>query len=207
DAYMISYNYEADPPFPGGRSNPTGMPNLHVKPLETWRYEVGNDISIFKNRSSLNMTYYPALTSPQHPRAVVASSSATSSVHVSPGVVQNSGLETESRIVPIRKTEGLGWIVSPTFSTNKNKVVKLTDEMNEMILQNGPGSRGVITARVGGRMDELWGRGYNRAPDGQIIYENGLPTLTDSVQYIGQTNPAWRVGLHNEFRYKQFRLG
>lgn len=207
DPYMTSYNYEVDPTFPGGRSNPTGMPNLHLKPLETWSYEVGTDISMFKNRFSLNMTYYTARTSNQHLRAVVDRSSGASSVLVNAGVVQNSGLEIESRIVPIRKTEGLEWIVSPTFSTNKNKVVKLTDEMNEMILQNGPGSRGVITARVGGRMDELWGRGYNRAPDGQIIYENGLPTLTDSVQYIGQTNPAWRVGLHNEFRYKQFRLG
>src|SRR5690606_29329985 len=67
--------------------------------------------------------------------------------------------------------------------------------------------RGTILARVGGRMDELWGRGYKRAPDGQIISENGIPVITEEVQYIGQTNPAWRVGLHNEFQYRQFRLG
>ncbi|MFD1770661.1 SusC/RagA family TonB-linked outer membrane protein [Sphingobacterium suaedae] len=207
DPYMTSYNYEVDPTFPGGRSNPTGLPNLYLKSLETWSYEVGTDLNLFKNRFSLNMTYYTARTSNQHLRAVIDRSSGASSVLINAGLVQNSGLEIESRVVPIRKTDGLEWTVSPTFSTNKNKVIELTDDMNEMILQNGPGSRGTITARVGGRMDELWGRGYNRAPDGQIIYENGLPTLTDSVQYIGQTNPAWRVGLHNEFRYKQFRFG
>src|SRR5690606_37733293 len=122
--------------------------------------------------------------------------------------LQNTGIEIESRIVPMRKQDGLQWTVSPTFSTNKNKVLELTDDLEtEMILQNRPGSRGTILARVGGRMDELWGRGYKRAPDGQIIYENGIPVITEEVQYIGQTNPAWRVGLHNEFQYRQFRLG
>ncbi|PRD54798.1 SusC/RagA family TonB-linked outer membrane protein [Sphingobacterium gobiense] len=206
--FRTSYNYTVDPTFPGGRSNPTSMPNLYLQPLSTWSYEAGTDINMFQNRFSLNMTWYTAKTSYQHLTAQVDRSSGANSVLVNAGLLQNTGLEIESRIVPIRIQDGLQWTVSPTFSTNKNKVLELTDNLDtEMILQNGPGSRGTILARVGGRMDELWGRGYKRAPDGQIIYENGLPAITEEVQYIGQTNPAWRVGLHNEFQYKQFRLG
>lgn len=204
--YRTSYNYNVESIFPGGRSNPTVMPNLFLKPLKTWSYEAGMDVSMFSGRFSLNMTYYTAETSNQHLTATVDRSSGASSILVNAGLIRNSGLEIESRIMPVRK-ENFQWTMSPTFSTNKNKVLELTDDLDEMILQNGPGSRGAIIAKVGARMDDLYGRGYERAPDGQIIYENGLPQLTDTMQYIGQTNPAWRVGLHNEFRYKQFRLG
>ncbi len=204
--FLTTYNYVVDPTFDGGRSNPTSMPNLYLEPLFTTSYEAGIDLSLFANRFSINMTYYDATTNNQHLTATVDRSAGASSVLVNAGAIRNSGFEIESRIVPIRK-ENFQWTMSPTFSANKNKVLELTDDMNEMILQNGPGSRGAIIAKVGGRMDDLYGRGYERAPDGKIIYENGLPQLTDSMQYIGQTNPAWRVGLHNEFRYKQFRLG
>lgn len=204
--YLTSYNYNLDPTFPGGRSNPTLIPNLNLQPLSTWSYEAGADVALFNNRIGFNVTYYSANTSNQHLRAVIDRSSGANEVLLNAGMIQNSGWEIESKISPIRKPN-FQWTMSPVFSANRNKVVSLTDDLNEMILQNGPGSRGAIIARVGGRMDDLYGRGYNRAPDGQIIYRNGLPTLTDSLQYIGQTNPAWRIALHNEFRYKQFRLG
>ena len=205
--YLTSYTYDVKPTFPGGRGNPTSLPNLTLEPLKTISYELGADVHLFQNRFSINATYYMATTSNQHLRATVDRSSGANNVLVNAGSIRNSGFELESNIVPFRKENGLTWTMSPTFSTNRNKVLELTDGQSEMILQNGPGSRGMIVARVGGRMDELYGRGYLRSPDGQIVYEDGIPQLTDSVQYIGQTNPAWRVGLYNEFKYKQFRVG
>lgn len=205
--YRTSYTYNVDPTFPGGRSNPTSLPNLQLEPLKTVSYELGTDLNFFRNRFTLNATYYTATTTNQHLVAVIDRASGANNVLINAGGIRNSGFELEASIVPIQKKDGLTWTMSPTFSTNKNKVLELTDNQQEMILQNGPGSRGMMVARVGGRMDELWGRGYQRAPDGQIVYQNGLPQLTDSVQYIGQANPAFRLGLYNEFRYKQFRVG
>ncbi|NGM61579.1 SusC/RagA family TonB-linked outer membrane protein [Sphingobacterium sp. SGG-5] len=205
--YLTSLNYTVEPTFPGGRANPTLVPNLMLKPLNTASYEIGADLNLFRNRWSLNATYYHANTTNQHLQAVVDRSSGASQVLVNAGNIQNSGFEFESQITPIRKADGLEWNINATFSTNKNKVVELTDEMSEMTLQNGPGSRGAVIAKVGGRMDALYGRGYLRAPDGQIVYNAGLPVLTDEMMYIGQTNPKWRAGINNEFRYKQFRIG
>lgn len=205
--YMTSYNYTLEPIFPGGRSNPALMPNYDLQPLNTLSYEIGTDIAMFQNRFTLGATYYHANTTNQHLRAIVDRSSGANQVLVNAGNIQNSGIEIESRVTPIQKQDGLQWNINTTFSANQNKVIELTDDMPEMTLQNGPGSRGSIIARVGGRLDDLYGRGYLRAPDGQIVYENGLPVLTDTMQYIGHTNPAWRIGINNEFRYKQFRLG
>lgn len=56
-------------------------------------------------------------------------------------------------------------------------------------------------------MGDLFGRGYERAPDGQIIYgTNGYPLLTADTKYIGNTNPQWKASIGNTFRYRQFSV-
>ncbi|WP_231863209.1 SusC/RagA family TonB-linked outer membrane protein [Sphingobacterium populi] len=204
--YRTSYTYAVQDGYPAGLANPTLFPNQALQPLKTLSYEAGTDLNLFNNRWSLNMTYYRSNTTNQHLTSVVDRASGVSTVLVNAGEIQNSGFEVESRITPIRKQGIFEWNINAMFSANKNKVIELVNGDREMTLQNGPGSRGSIIARLGGRLDDLYGRGYQRAPDGQIIYQNGLPQLTDSMQYIGHTNPKWRAGITNEFRYKQFRL-
>src|SRR5690606_38983972 len=85
-------------------------------------------------------------------------------------------------------------------------VKELLDSLPELVLQTGPGSRGAIIAKVGGSMGDLYGRGYERSPEGQIVYENGLPKITEGMLYIGNTNPKWKASINNEFKYKQYRF-
>jgi hypothetical protein len=67
---------------------------------------------------------------------------------------------------------------------------------------------GQIVAKVGGSMGDLYGRGYVRAPDGQIVYDakTGFALLSQDVVYLGNTIPKGKIGLTNEFQYKGFRL-
>src|SRR5690606_20918376 len=106
--------------------------------------------------------------------------------------------------VPLKSKTGLNWNINTTFSANKNIVVSLTDTLSQLPLQIGPGSRGSINATIGGSMGDLYGIGYLRAPDGQIIYEGGYPVLTSDMIYIGNTNPTWKASINNQFKYKQF---
>jgi len=63
----------------------------------------------------------------------------------------------------------------------------------------------VLEARPGGRMGDMYGLGYNRAPDGQIIYnEQGLPTRTETVKYLGNVNPDWKASLGSNWKYKNW---
>jgi len=75
-------------------------------------------------------------------------------------------------------------------------------------LQNGPVGGGQIVAKVGGSMGDLYGRGYVRAPDGQVVYDatTGFALVSQDVKYLGNTIPKWKLGFGNEFRYKGFRL-
>ena len=65
-----------------------------------------------------------------------------------------------------------------------------------------------IVARVGGSMGDLYGQGYVRAPDGQVVYDasTGFALLSTDVVYLGNTIPKGKIGFSNEFQYKGFRL-
>lgn len=202
--YQTSYTYNPEVIFPGGASNPTLLPNPDLKPLRTVSFEIGTDMRLFKNRFTLGLTYYKANTYNQHLRATTDRGSGYSTVLLNAGEIQNSGIEIEAGAQIIRKKD-FQWNVNGTYTANRNKVIELTDILPQIILQNGPGSRGAIIANVGGSMGDLYGRGYKRSPQGDIIYQNGIPMLDENMKYIGNTNPKWKASLNNEFKYKQFR--
>lgn len=202
--YLTSYTYNPEIAFPGGASNPTLIPNPDLKPLRTNSFEIGTDMRLFKNRMNLGITYYMGNTHNQHLRATTDRGSGYSTILLNAGKIRNSGLEIEAGATAIMKSN-FHWKLNGTFAANRNKVIELTDILPNIVLQNGPGSRGAIIAYVGGSMGDLYGRAYDRSPNGEIIYENGLPKLTADMQYIGNTNPAWKASLNNEFKYKQFR--
>jgi hypothetical protein len=57
-------------------------------------------------------------------------------------------------------------------------------------------------------MGDLYGRGYVRAPDGQVVYDaqTGFAKITQDVLYLGNTIPKGKLGITNTFQYKGFRL-
>lgn len=203
-AYLTSYTYNPEFTFPGGASNPTLIPNPDLQPLKTNSFEIGTDMRLFKSRFSMGLTYYKSNTFNQHLKATIDRGSGYSTILLNAGQIQNSGIEIESALTAIRN-EKFSWTLNGTFTANRNKVIELTDLLPNIILQNGPGSRGAIVAYVGGSMGDLYGRGYLRSPEGAIIYENGIPKIDAQMKYIGNTNPDWKASLNNEFKYKQFR--
>src|SRR5690606_34073073 len=83
----------------------------------------------------------------------------------------------------------------------------LANNDSTVVLRTSAVGGGQIVAKVGGSMGDMWGIGFERAPDGQVVYsENGVPLLTSTPVYLGNTMPKFRAGIGNEFRYKQFRL-
>jgi hypothetical protein len=57
-------------------------------------------------------------------------------------------------------------------------------------------------------MGDMYGQGFQRTPDGQIIYAaNGLPAELDPVvRRWGNAFADWKAGLLNEFTVKGFRV-
>ncbi len=203
NAYTTSYSYNTEVIFPGGLSNPTLLPNPNLEPLFTTSYEIGADLRMFRNRLGFDISLYKGLTKNQILKAIIDASSGFRQATINLGEVSNSGIEIAANGSPIKVKNGFTWTVNTTFSTNRNEVLDLP-EKNPFVLQNGPGSRGQVIATIGGSLGDLYGRGYVRSPDGQIVYDGGYPKLTADAIYIGNTIPKWKMSLGNNFRYKKF---
>jgi TonB-linked SusC/RagA family outer membrane protein len=205
DAYYTSFTYSANSIFPGGLSNPTLIANPELKPLRTRSFEVGTDVRFFNSRLGIDIALYKSNTTSQILRNRLDPASGYNEAVINAGEVENRGIEIQANGNPIKSKDGFNWNITYTFSANQNKVISLTDGI-PLTLQSGPANRGAIVAQVGGSMGALYGLGYDRSPDGQIVYANGYPKLTDSIKYIGDAIPKWKMSIGNQFRYKQFSM-
>ncbi|MDX5483264.1 MAG: SusC/RagA family TonB-linked outer membrane protein [Hymenobacteraceae bacterium] len=204
--YLTAYTYVSEP-FPSGLSNPTAIANENLQPLLTTSIEFGADVRFFQSRLGLDVSVYQNNTRNQIFVVPVDRATGYSGVVLNSGLVQNRGLELQTNAALLKKKGGLNWTMFATYATNLNKVVELADSIDTYVMSTGPANRGSVEARPGGRMGALYGLGYERSPDGQIVYnELGYPILAQTAQYLGNTTPRWRASLGNEFSYKQFRL-
>jgi len=203
--YLTSLSYSSDNEYSGGGLyNPTTLANPNLKPLFTTSYEVGTDVRLFNSRLNFDIALYKGNTRDQILQSTLDASTGMRTIILNAGMVTNKGIEIAASGTPIKVKDGITWTVNTTFTANRNKIVELTDELSELILQNGPGSRGAIIAKIGGSMGDLYGRKYERSPDGQIIYENGYPVISTDMMYVGNTMPKWKASVGNTLKYKQF---
>ncbi|HEY1115001.1 MAG TPA: SusC/RagA family TonB-linked outer membrane protein [Chitinophagaceae bacterium] len=207
EPYLTAYNYEIAPGlFNGGLQNPTLLANPNLKPLRTTSYEAGANIRMLKNRVGLDVAVYSGNTKDQHLQRILDRSSGFTRVVINAGKVNNRGIEIALNGSPFKSKDGFSWNTNIVFSANSNTIKELPD--TALVLQNGPVGGGQVVAKIGGSMGDLYGRGYVRAPDGQVVYNptTGTALIGQDVVYLGNTIPKGKVGFSNEFSYKQFRL-
>ncbi len=205
--YRTAYNYaSAGSIYSGGLSNPSTLANPNLKPLKTITYEAGANVKMFKSRLNVDISLYSGYTKNQILDRIVDRSSGYTRTIINAGRVDNKGLELSLGGTPLQTRSGFKWNVNVVYSANRNEITALAD--SSVVLRTGPVGGGQIVAKVGGSMGDLYGRGYVRAPDGQIVYDakTGFALLSPDVVYLGNTIPKGKIGLSNEFQYKGFRL-
>lgn len=206
--YLTAYAYSPTN-FPSGLANPTEIANSDLRPLITTSYEAGADLRLFQNRVGVDVALYLNNTRNQIISVPIDRSAGYNATILNAGLVQNKGIEIEAYVKPFvsKRKGGFNWRSFGTYAANKNQIVSLAQGVTNYIMSSGPAGRGTIEARPGGTMGDLYGIGYQRSPDGQIVYDaTGYPLWTDTAIYIGNTTPKWRASWGNEFSYKNFRF-
>lgn len=195
------------------------LANLSLKPEISTAFEIGAELKMFKKRVGLDLTFYSSNTKNQIINIPLSLTSGYSTRSINAGLIKNYGFEAMLNLVPIDgKVNGLKWMVDLNFSTNRSKVVRLSDGLNNLVMA----SRSVsIEARVGERMGDMYGIGYARVQNtnpagnfydasgkfvGQMVFDNGRPIRTTERIKLGNYNPDWLAGINNTFLYKNFKL-
>lgn len=205
--YQTDNYYENPNPLLGGAlANSSTLSNPFIQPLSTSSLEFGTDLRFFKNRFKLDVTWYKGNSRNQHLYRQVDPASGASRFLVNFGEVQNSGVEIGINTDNIKKKDGFTWSTLATYTGNRNTIKQLTD--SSIVLQQRSVGSGQIVGLVGGSLGDLYGIGYLRAPDGQVIYDEttGYAKLSNSVVYLGNTIPKGKASLGNNFSYKNIRL-
>jgi len=99
------------------------------------------------------------------------------------------------------------WNTTAIWSRNRSYVRELAEGITNQTIY-GHNTNVTIEARVGGLMGDMYGRGFQRSPNGQIIYSaNGLPAQLDpTTKKWGNAFANWKGSLTNEFAYKGLKL-
>ncbi|GAB3014228.1 SusC/RagA family TonB-linked outer membrane protein [Niabella terrae] len=185
---------------------PRTLPNENLKPLLTTTFELGAELQFFKSRMGLDLAVYWGNTKNQILTRTLDRSSGYDAAVINAGKVKNTGIELALNGKPLVRKNGFNWSTYATFAYNKNIIVSMPD--SSVLLRSGQIASGQIVAAVGGSMGDLYGLGYQRAPDGQIIFDSasGLPKVTENIIYLGNTVPKLKFSWGNNFSYKRISL-
>ena len=122
------------------------------------------------------------------------------------GSIKNSGVELQIYGTIMESENGLTWDANLNWSTNKNEVVELDDELNQLQIANF--YRGTtLMAFPGDEWGAIYGTTFERNDADQIIIdEDGMPNETVDPEVLGYVTPDWIGGFRNTFSYKNFSL-
>ena len=177
---------------------PNTLPNAFLKPQTNESIEFGADLRFFLDRIRLDLTYYNQKSIDQIVNIPISAASGYTAKTVNAGRIDNKGIEVLLAITPI-KTKNFKWDVTFNFSKNQNKVVELAEGVEQFLLGSYWSLQ--VLAIPGGAYGVLWGYDFDRDPNGNIIYTNGLPSQGD-LKALGNATPDWLGGMLNEFSYK-----
>lgn len=191
--------YYSQNAFPSSATVPLTLYNGNFKPEITTSYETGIEARLLKSRLILDATVYETLTKNQIISVPLDITTGFSSGVLNSGEVRNRGVELTltGKIIEAPKFK---WSSTLTFSRNWNKVMELADGIDGQ-QEIGSGGNATLLAKVGGTTTAIYGYGFVRSPEGEIVYDNGgLPAYPDEIQYIGDASPDWKAGLYNSFK-------
>ena len=201
----LTRKYYGQSEFSGSASTPTTLFNIDFKPEITTSYESGFNFSLFNGRLGSDITYYRNFTKDQILRVPLDFSTGFNSAVLNAGKVKNTGIEVVINANPV-KTKFFKWNSTITWAKNQNRVLELASGIGDR-QDIGYGGNATLQARVGGTTGDIYGFGFVRAPDGQIVFNaNGTTARGPEIQYIGNAYADWRGGVSNEFSYKSFRF-
>ncbi|MCP2027493.1 TonB-linked SusC/RagA family outer membrane protein [Flavobacterium sp. HSC-32F16] len=180
-----------------------GNPNL--RPEMSNSVEFGADIRFFNSRLGLDVTYFQTNTKDQIFYINTPESSSKERAIVNGGEIQNKGFEAILTATPVQ-TENFTWDITTNFATYKSEVKSIYGGRDELVLGQGRLVRSKVV--LGGEYGDLYVKGFQRDPNGNIIVNSaGLPLATNGFDVrAGNFNPDWTAGFRNSFKYKDFSL-
>lgn len=178
-------------------------------PERTDSWEAGVTARLFGNALSVDLTVYQSNTRKQTLlRDVTSGAAGFNKEYIQTGNIRNRGLELS--VGYTKSWADFTWSSSLAYSMNRNKIVELLENPNEVVRQAGLSGCGVVLKKGGGMGDIYTYTDFKRDAEGNIALDsngNVIQTNLSNPQYRGSVLPKGNLGFSNDFSWKGVNLG
>ena len=178
-------------------------------PERTDSWEAGVTARLFGNALSVDLTVYQSNTRKQTLlRDVTSGAAGFNKEYIQTGNIRNRGLELS--VGYTKSWADFTWSSSLAYSMNRNKIVELLENPNEVVRQAGLSGCGVVLKKGGGMGDIFTYTDFKRDAEGNIALDsngNVMQTNLSNPQYRGSVLPKGNLGFSNDFSWKGVNLG
>ncbi len=189
---------------PGGAPTNVGNPNL------TWEqnkpFDIGLELSLFKNRVSLETDYYVRVTNQLFQSVPLSLTSGFTTYPGNIGSMQNKGIEFTVNATPV-STKDFRWDLSFNIAFNKNKVTSLNGNQDiingTQIIRVGRDVQSVYTYLWDG-VDQATGSGRWYTDSTKKATTSDITQVKNAI--YGSNSPKGFGGFTNTFTYKNISL-
>ena len=188
--YSKDVTYGATPSvgYSGNLVNPL------IKPDKSTSYELGLSSGFFKNKLSLDFTYYNIIDENFIIDLPISQASGFTTRKVNGNKYETNGYEVVLGVKPVTN-RNFAWDFNVNWSSS---IRKLTE------IYGGNSKFGNLS--VGDRADSYYSTVWEKSADGQLILDanSGLPIRDPFQRKVGNLEPTWRFGFQNRFKIKDF---
>lgn len=198
--------------FPIGGVNAFSLANTagnnNLRPEMNTEFETGLNLRFFDSRLEIDAAYYNRITDGQILPLRIEDATGHTYQYVNFGKVRNRGVELMVNVTPVR-TSKVRWDIGLNWALNRNKVLSLPGESGDTkvnLAGIGWGGKRSIQqyAEAGKPIGTIWSyipqyvKDENSPHYGKMIVDNnGMPVLSDELEYTGyDTNAKWTGGVN-----------
>ncbi len=198
----------------GGTIQPSdAAPFEDMKPEMNTSIEIGTEWDMFKYRLKLDATFYKTNTRNQFFKLPAKNGDDYAFRYVNAGDIENRGIEISIEGTPVL-SKSFKWKAGVNYSTNKNKVIKLHEELPVFLYgPRGFSSSYAMKLKEGGSFGDIYGKAFKRDENGKILFETSeekqnLPISEGegNTIVVGNANPRFVLSYNNTLIYKNLSL-
>lgn len=177
-------------------------------PERTESWEAGLTARLFGSKLSFDLTYYNSNTRKQTFLRPITGAQGFDRQYVQTGNVRNRGIELN--VGYNQKWGDFEWSSTLTYSMNRNKIIDLLDDPDEVIRMGGLNGAEIILKKGGTMGDVYTFTDFARDNEGNIAIDsdgNVIRQTLSNPEYRGNVLPKGNIGFTNEFSWRGINLG
>jgi hypothetical protein len=185
--------------------------NDNIRPEKKHEIEFGLETKLFSDRLSIDVAYYNAQVVDMIVPLQIAQTTGANSILTNVGTLRNTGLEFNIHGTPINNKK-FRWETGVNFSTNHQKIEKLTNGSSEFTHADFDGNAAVLKSVVGRPAGDFYAHPILTDSKGQnVIADLGGGEFNyqiDGSKLVRYGNAQVKAvgGFYNTFSYKNFTL-